>query len=58
MLQQGPLVIEWPERMASVLPAERLWVTLEYIDDTSRSLRFRSQGVHYQELLAKISTTE
>ncbi|RPH62922.1 MAG: tRNA (adenosine(37)-N6)-threonylcarbamoyltransferase complex ATPase subunit type 1 TsaE [Chloroflexi bacterium] len=57
MLQQGPLVIEWPERMASVLPAERLWVALEYIDDTSRSLRFRSQGVHYQELLAKITTT-
>jgi tRNA threonylcarbamoyladenosine biosynthesis protein TsaE len=58
MLQQGPLVIEWPERMASVLPAERLWVTLEYIDDTSRNLRFCSQGVHYQELLAKITTTE
>jgi tRNA threonylcarbamoyladenosine biosynthesis protein TsaE len=58
MLFQGPLVIEWPERMETVLPAERLWVTLEYVDDASRRLNFQPQGTHYQELLAKVTSDE
>jgi tRNA threonylcarbamoyladenosine biosynthesis protein TsaE len=57
MLQQGPLVIEWPERMANVLPAERLWIALEYVDDARRSLYFRPQGGRYQELLTQLTNT-
>ncbi|MEI6289439.1 MAG: tRNA (adenosine(37)-N6)-threonylcarbamoyltransferase complex ATPase subunit type 1 TsaE [Chloroflexota bacterium] len=31
MLVNGALIIEWPERMESILPKERLWITLDYI---------------------------
>jgi tRNA A37 threonylcarbamoyladenosine biosynthesis protein TsaE len=30
MLAEGALIIEWPERMAGLIPAERLWVNLEH----------------------------
>ena len=29
MLSQGPLLIEWPERMDGLVPPERLWIHLE-----------------------------
>jgi len=31
MLAQGPLLIEWAERIKSLIPSDRLWVNLEYI---------------------------
>ncbi len=51
MLSSGALVIEWPERMVSVLPAERLWIKLEYIDDDRRELTFLPVGLRYINLL-------
>jgi len=51
MLNAGPLVIEWPERMAGVLPAERLWIKLEYVDSDRRQLTFLPAGKHYEKLL-------
>lgn len=53
MLLQGPLVIEWPERLQSVLPAERLWIRLEHIDDERRRLTFLPAGKRYESLLAE-----
>ncbi len=55
MLLQGPLVVEWPERMLSVLPAERLWIKLEHVDETQRKLRFEAVGARAVELLERIS---
>lgn len=53
MLSQGALVIEWPERMQSILPAERLWIKLEYVDDERRQLTFLPSGKRYEALLAE-----
>jgi tRNA threonylcarbamoyladenosine biosynthesis protein TsaE len=53
MLTNGPLVIEWPERMLGVIPAERLWIKLEYIDDDRRELTFLPTGQRYINLLAE-----
>src|SRR5512145_1156668 len=33
MLSDGALIGEWPERMDGLIPAERLWIQLEHIDD-------------------------
>ena len=33
LLESGPLVIEWADRIQSALPAERLWVTLRWADE-------------------------
>ena len=51
MLNSGSLVIEWPERLAGVLPAERLWIKLEYVDEDRRELTFLPAGKRYIQLL-------
>lgn len=33
MLNNGALIVEWPERMAAILPKERLWINLDYVFD-------------------------
>ncbi len=55
MLMRGPLIVEWPERMQSVLPAERLWITLEHFDDDERQLRFEARGKRAAELLERMN---
>jgi len=51
MLVSGPLIIEWPERMVGLLPAESLWIKLEYVDDERRELIFLPTGKRYVDLL-------
>ncbi|MCJ7703372.1 MAG: tRNA (adenosine(37)-N6)-threonylcarbamoyltransferase complex ATPase subunit type 1 TsaE [Anaerolineales bacterium] len=51
MLYGGTLVIEWADRIDSALPAERLWVSLQWIDDTQRDLVFSAHGRIYQDIL-------
>lgn len=53
MLTQGPLVIEWPERIQPVLPADRLWVKMEHVDDENRWMVLLAQGERYQHVLAE-----
>ena len=47
----GLLLIEGPERIAEVLPAEHLSVTLRWIDDSKRNLRMEARGARYENLL-------
>ena len=54
MLTQGALLIEWPERMNGLIPAERLWVNLEHIDEEEREMKFKATGKRYDELLKVI----
>jgi tRNA threonylcarbamoyladenosine biosynthesis protein TsaE len=51
MLSQGPLLIEWPERMDGLVPNERLWVNLEHVADEERQMKFHASGSRYGELL-------
>ncbi len=44
-------VVEWPERIKSLLPSEHLWVRLNVIDDTRRRQVFTPHGTHYENLL-------
>jgi len=57
MLAQGPLLIEWPERMDGLIPAERLWLTLEHIDEEEREMKFKSKGRRYDDLLEVLRHT-
>lgn len=52
MLESGPLVIEWADRVSSVLPRENLWVNLHYIDDGQRDLMITASGARYEQMLA------
>lgn len=54
MLAQGPLLVEWPERMDGIIPDEQLWINFEYIDDGTREMKFKANGKRYNELLEVI----
>jgi len=47
----GPLLIEWPERIAAILPDEKLWISLRWIDESRRGLHFTGYGHSYERLL-------
>jgi tRNA threonylcarbamoyladenosine biosynthesis protein TsaE len=47
----GVTVIEWPDRAAEGLPAERLDVTLEHIADTKRRIVLRARGPRASQLV-------
>jgi tRNA threonylcarbamoyladenosine biosynthesis protein TsaE len=51
LLDEGPLVVEWPERVNAILPPERLWAWLEYESEEHRALRFSAVGKRHQALL-------
>ncbi len=51
LLEAGPLVIEWADRIQETLPKERLWITLEWVDDNQRDMVFGASGTHYASLL-------
>lgn len=54
MLASGPLVIEWAERMQNILPADRLWIQLEYLDENRREISFTASGARSEILLHEI----
>ena len=50
-LEQGPMVIEWADRIQDVLPADRLWVNLRWVDEQQRDLLIQAYGPRYKALL-------
>jgi tRNA threonylcarbamoyladenosine biosynthesis protein TsaE len=54
MLAQGPLLIEWPERIDGLVPDERLWINLEHVDEEEREMNFKATGKRYDDLLEVI----
>jgi len=54
LLESGPLVVEWADRIQSVLPGDRLWVTLHDVDEDQRDLLFVAHGKRYEVMLAEL----
>jgi len=54
LLAQGPLVIEWAERVRALLPGENLWVRLEYLDEEQRLMQLTANGKYYESLLLEL----
>lgn len=53
-MQEGALIVEWPERLGDLIPKERLWINLEYMAEEHRQMRFNANGKRYDELLESI----
>jgi tRNA threonylcarbamoyladenosine biosynthesis protein TsaE len=47
----SPVILEWPDRVAPLLPASRLAIDLAWVDDSRRALRFEAHGPRYEDLL-------
>ena len=45
------VLIEWPEHIVDLLPADRLWITLSYDSPTRRRLRLSAMGPRSSVLL-------
>jgi tRNA threonylcarbamoyladenosine biosynthesis protein TsaE len=52
-LDHGPLVIEWADRIQEVLPSNRLWVQMRWVDEQQRDLLIQAFGSRYQALLVE-----
>lgn len=52
MTENGPLIVEWPERIKPVLPVSHLWIALRWIADEQRGMTFNGHGERYASLLA------
>ena len=52
MLEDGPLVIEWAERILPALPPEQLEIHLNWIEDQQRDLLISAHGKRYQDMVA------
>jgi tRNA threonylcarbamoyladenosine biosynthesis protein TsaE len=54
----GIAVIEWPERIAALLPSERLWITLETPEgvkaETERQITLEATGARYNGIVESI----
>jgi tRNA threonylcarbamoyladenosine biosynthesis protein TsaE len=50
-LVDGPLVVEWSDRILAALPAEHLRVDLSWVADEQRRLLFTPRGKRYEALL-------
>jgi tRNA threonylcarbamoyladenosine biosynthesis protein TsaE len=49
----GVTVIEWPDRAATLVPTDRLAVSLRPVAETKRALRLVPHGEHYRRLVAR-----
>jgi tRNA threonylcarbamoyladenosine biosynthesis protein TsaE len=54
MLSEGALIVEWPERIASVLPDKELRINFVFISEEQRQMWFKAKGSHYDHILAEL----
>ena len=50
-IEQGALVVEWPERIQDALPKEHMLIQLRYIAEEQRGMVFLGNGDRYQNLV-------
>ncbi len=51
LLDRHPVLLEWPERVAPLLPEERLDILFRFEDSERRHIQFEARGERYNELL-------
>lgn len=54
MLNEGALIVEWPERLGNLIPEERLWIKFDHVSDEQRLMSFNANGSRYDGLLDDI----
>ena len=53
LLEGGPLVVEWAEKIISSLPEEYLQIQLNWVETEQRSMQVKAEGTRCQQLLEK-----
>lgn len=47
----GVCVIEWADRVATILPADHLWITFHHLDEAKRRITMHAGGRSHDQLL-------
>ncbi|MBX3084372.1 MAG: tRNA (adenosine(37)-N6)-threonylcarbamoyltransferase complex ATPase subunit type 1 TsaE [Anaerolineae bacterium] len=50
------VLLEWPEQVESLLPADRLWISIETLDDNTRRFTAEAVGKRHLALLTDLQT--
>ncbi len=53
MIENGTLVVEWPEHIRAALGTQYLWIEFTWLADEQRGLVFKPQGERYVSLMAE-----
>lgn len=53
MLDQGPLLVEWADRIKEALPENYLWITMRLINDEQRDFIVNARGDRHKTLLER-----
>jgi len=51
MIDSGPLVVEWADRIQQALPEKHLSINFQWIDAEQRDMMIKAHGQRYQKLL-------
>ncbi len=54
----GFCLIEWPERVQAILPADRLEVGFSYTGESSRTITFVPHGDRFEKLVEKLASMQ
>ena len=54
LLVNGPLVIEWAQKIIASLPEEYLLLHMEYVQEQHRSRKFVAHGTRYENLVNEL----
>ncbi len=54
LLAEGSLIVEWPERIRAVLPADELRIVMEHVAEEQRHMHFYASGGRYDTMLQEL----
>jgi tRNA threonylcarbamoyladenosine biosynthesis protein TsaE len=50
----GVCIVEWADKVQSTLPADRLWIEIEIVDEKRRRFHISAFGESYRDLLTRL----
>jgi tRNA threonylcarbamoyladenosine biosynthesis protein TsaE len=53
LLNQGPLLVEWADRIEEALPEDFLWINMRFINDEQRDFIVHARGDRHKKLLER-----
>ena len=54
MMTQGPIAIEWAERIRTMIPEKHLWIRFGYTGVEHRTMMILPQGKRYETIVEKL----
>ncbi|NPV75035.1 MAG: tRNA (adenosine(37)-N6)-threonylcarbamoyltransferase complex ATPase subunit type 1 TsaE [Anaerolineae bacterium] len=54
MLENGPLIVEWPERIEKALPSDRLFIQLRWVAEEHRNMILSPRGDRYETMVVEL----